>query len=313
MPCSKVDGNYMSTNSYTLTFTLRDETSFYNGIASKSGIIRDWLQFGVKEIHPTCLTNPKNPCGLPGNKKWINYPVLKKGPIPDPRDMVNASTGGVEGLRDSLLAANMEVGLRTNIVENLGDRIDSFTWGVILMQNAAAQMHHVKELAKQEQDKLDKQRKQFIIGVLGWVVMILPFVGEAGAALAGVSNIVRMLIFLGMSSTSLALGVYDIIQDPSAGTIVMQIFALITGLTPAKSFTEEMSRFVKVASAVRKFRGSVETFMAESLARDFKRFQAVTGRKREPQVCLRKGGKRELGGISEATSLSTEYTTSYMI
>jgi hypothetical protein len=126
-------------------------------------------------------------------------------------------------LTDVLLVAYLNVVLHTNDAEG-EDIVSAASMPVFMMQQAIDSMAGIKEIGAHI---IEENKKKLITLILSIVLMVIPFVGEAGGALfGGVAMVARIAALLEVAGNA-ALTAYDIVDDPASAPFA--ILGLLVG------------------------------------------------------------------------------------
>jgi GH18 family chitinase len=203
---------------WKIEMTLRDKDGFWKALADDTGILEDWIEFGTYEEETMC--NPP-PC----NKLYLTVtgiPKLKADyEIPDPKKIVSDAMGKSGNLESALTARIFDLGMGNWLGSN-GDVLTAMSVPVFLMENAVEGMDQAKELGEEVEKE---EAKSQLMMVLSLVFLIVPFLGEIGAVLAGATAIARVIAIAGASANA-GLALKDVIENPD-----MAPFALLDLIT----------------------------------------------------------------------------------
>jgi hypothetical protein len=110
---------------------------------------------------------------------------------------------------------------------------------VALIQQAIQAMIQVKAIGETE---VVNERKQLILEIVTAVLAVVPFVGDAAASAAGLSQLARVISLIGEAANG-GLTLYSIVEDPSSAP--MAIFGMLLG---GAGLTRDESSFAEMAS-----------------------------------------------------------------
>ena len=206
---------------FTLTYTLDDENGFFNEIATRYGIDKSWVKWGDEVTQRSCSgSSPDNDCE-PVVQSLMNYPQAADDfDVTNPKDVITTALPGIQGMQLQMTATQIEMklGLWSGSYE---DVVQVYSVPVFMLAQAVDSMAQVKDIGEQEQES---EEKNLILLIVSAVLFFVPFVGEAGLALAGFTTMSRVIGMLGELANG-ALTVYDIVQDPKSAPL-----AIIGGL-----------------------------------------------------------------------------------
>ncbi|KAK1146884.1 hypothetical protein N8T08_002210 [Aspergillus melleus] len=249
-----------------VTFKMRDEDGFYKALLADYGIQKDWIQWKetVKVLPPCTCPDPSQHCEICNDpnryaETYYNYPRRKDSDddidVPNPKTVIEASIPDVTSLSSTMLSSYFD--MRTFTLDaDYGDVATSFSMPVFMLQDATEQMKVVRRIGAKVEAA---EKKKLIMGILTIVFMIIPFAGEAAAAIGGATAIARMALVVGEAGNA-ALSIADIIDDPASAP-----FAIAGLLLGAGAAGRPTRRVFRLAADAR--RGmSAEKFMAFSTA-----------------------------------------------
>lgn len=225
---------------FTLTTTIQDEDAFFKMLASKYGIARDWVYFGTVRVfqEPHC-TPGKTDCTII-DRIWKTFPKAHDDfEVPNPKDVVTTAQGGIKTLLLNLLATEMEMA-SGHFPGSWEDAVDGLSLPVFMIQQAIENMDTVKDIGGEEEER---EKKELIFKILTVVCLVLPFAGEAGAALFSAAWIARMAAMLA-DAGDIAMSIQQIADDPSSAP--MAIMGLLIGSIPG--FAREASGWRKLGN-----------------------------------------------------------------
>lgn len=81
-----------------------------------------------------------------------------------------------------------------------------------MLQDAAEQIEKIKRIGKEVKEA---KKKELILNIISIVLVAIPFVGEATAALGGAVAIARAALVIGEVG-NVALSVYEIVDNPES-------------------------------------------------------------------------------------------------
>jgi hypothetical protein len=206
------------------TYALIDADGFYADVAETWGIDRSWIRFDKRRMKPS------NGCQYAGERVkeyqdeqdifFYNFPVANddKIEIYNPKQLIGDS---YDKAADML--ARFKTVRRFGLFDELtlaSDLVDATSLPAFTAEEAIASMQKVAEAA----DEIDRrEREDFIISFISGRLFFIPLVGEAaGAALASARTLLSLVGAVG----EVALGIYEVVQDPeNAFTAVFMALA----------------------------------------------------------------------------------------
>ncbi|KAK2788072.1 hypothetical protein FQN52_006909 [Onygenales sp. PD_12] len=206
---------------------LQDEDAFYPDLLNKTGVDKDWIEFGDRIVHasPGCRTPPPA-C----RTYWDDYPRRKDDvTIPNPKEVIASALKNLTEIRDMLEEAALESSLYL-FPEIEADVTTATDMPVFMTEFAVKSMEKIREVADEIEEA---QRKEMILGFLMGFLMLIPAVGEAVGAI-GLGTVGRFLTMLGIAGDA-GMAVYDVVEDPKS--IIIGLFmALIAGRAQGGGF-----------------------------------------------------------------------------
>jgi hypothetical protein len=92
------------------------------------------------------------------------------------------------------------------------DPVQVLAMPVTMVQQAVESIQQVKAIGQTEEDL---KKKELILTIVGAVLAIVPFVGDAAAAAAGLASLARAITLIGEVANG-AFSIYDIVGDPQS-------------------------------------------------------------------------------------------------
>lgn len=135
--------------------------------------------------------------------------------MPNPKSVIEASVPNITSLSSTMLTSYFD--MRTFTVDaDYGDVATALSMPVFMLEEATEQMQAIKKIGAEVKEA---EKKQLIMGILTIVFMVIPFAGEAAAALGGVAAIARIGLIIGEAGKALTIA--DIIDDPASAPIAI--------------------------------------------------------------------------------------------
>ncbi|KAF7854741.1 hypothetical protein EAF04_010309 [Stromatinia cepivora] len=217
-------------NDFYIYYTITNSTGFYADLQENYGIEADWVVLtevdwnssncipvdGLEELVVVpCVTHLE---------KWFGYPQMADSiTITNPKDLFTKAGPAMDQLPLDIAATRLDMilgqwnGSGTDVIE-------SYAMPVAMASQAIQSMDQVKVLGETEKEE---EKKRLILLVLTAVLGVVPFVGEAGAALAGLTALARSIAIAGEAANA-ALSIYSVVEDPSSAP--MTALGLLFGL-----------------------------------------------------------------------------------
>ncbi|EFQ99545.1 killer toxin alpha/beta [Nannizzia gypsea CBS 118893] len=260
-PCTEVDilvpgRDHQHQGRRGITFKMRDEKGFYKALNEKYAIEKDWVKFELYiKGDPTCIPNncpvPPNCPPCPDNTLYYyDFPRRiddkSKIKIANPKELVDKAVPSTEDLANLMMETYMQ--MRFNILDaEEADVVSAFSMPVFMLENAVEYIKKIKEIGKKAEEKAAAKKRELILGILSIVFAVIPFVGEAAAALGGAATIARAAFIIGEAGNA-ALSIVDIVDSPESAPFAVLGFLVgaagVRAKGPRKAFGD--------AAAVRK-------------------------------------------------------------
>jgi hypothetical protein len=211
----------------SIWFEIQDKAGFEKA-AADHGINPDWIEFGDldqtwRRCTPTAQPN-NMPCTL--ERTYRGFPIRKKDvKLDDPKEVIEAAKENLDKLETQFIARKMDLEL---FIWNGSpeDPVQVLPMPVMMVMEAIDKMTEVKDVAGEMEEA---KKKDLILSIIGGVLMLIPFVGQAvGQLVRGGTMIARLLIALGEIGNA-GMAVYDIVEDPSSAPFA--IMAWLWGST----------------------------------------------------------------------------------
>lgn len=206
---------------------MRDEDGFYKALNNDYGVQKDWIKWveSYDQLVPcncptndNCIVCPPGSSYLYGHISY-NFPRRKDEDeidVPNPKSVIEASVPNITSLSSTMLTSYFD--MRTFTLDaDYGDVATAFSMPVFMLEEATEQMQAIKKIGAEVKEA---EKKQLIMGILTIVFMVIPFAGEAAAALGGVAAIARIGLIIGEAGNA-ALTIADIIDDPASAPIAI--------------------------------------------------------------------------------------------
>ncbi|PQE29794.1 alpha-1,3-glucanase mutanase protein [Rutstroemia sp. NJR-2017a WRK4] len=251
-------------------WTLINSTEFYADLQQNYGISPDWVVLEDEDWDSCVSLNPTtNPC--PHHyETWHGYPQpAKKTTVTNPKDLFTAVGPAKNDLPNKIVATRMDMSLGQ--WEGSGDDVvQAFAMPVAMISQAIQAMKQVKVLGKKEEDE---EKKKIILLVLTAVIGVVPFVGEIGAATAGLGAIATTIAIAGLAANA-ALDIYTIVEDPDSAP--MAALGLLFGIGGLGAVARDAEGLAKIAALRRTMSGSEVVSLGATVDEDAALIQRIT-------------------------------------
>ncbi|KAK1561607.1 uncharacterized protein LY79DRAFT_645279 [Colletotrichum navitas] len=232
MGCQFLGLNKFADAEWTIDYSLRDADGFYAAVLEKLGIERDWITFGTIDLGWACRDVGSDRPGA-GNRPCLklehqktNAPISvqkEKIKVPNPKEVIRAAMPNMTNLANTLMVAHLDLTLHINEAEG-GDIVAAASVPIFMLQQAIRSMDNIKSIGAKI---LEENKQRLVLEILSIVLVIIPFIGEAGGALfGGVAMISRIAALVDVAGSA-SLTAYDIVQDPTSAPFA--ILSLLVG------------------------------------------------------------------------------------
>lgn len=221
---------------------LRDSTAqeFWSILKDQYGVERDWVTWG--RVAPFSSCNTGQVCHY---DSWNNFPVKAADSaitVDNPQDVWTGAQGNLAALPSQIDATFLDL-LYGSWDGSAIDTVQVYALAVSMASQAVLAMEQVKAIGKTQKEE-EKNR------LIGWIVtavlMIVPFVGEEAAALAGLSSAARAIALAGGAAN---LG-YDIsVVAGQPGSAPFLIMGWLMGAVGVARLDRNAESFSKMAAA----------------------------------------------------------------
>lgn len=197
-PCTEAHLSYPpgpSPGPRTVTFTMRDETGFYDALASKAGIQREWITWrDMDAINDPCVCPPTQP-GICPVDCTMNYYMRKNWPkrvsdkdkieIENPKSIIEEAIPSTDVLVGTIVGTYIE--MRMGVLDaDEADVLTAFSMPLLMMQDASNSIKEIKEIGKEQKET---KTRELVLGILSIVFAVIPFAGQAASALGGAARL----------------------------------------------------------------------------------------------------------------------------
>ncbi|KAH7028766.1 uncharacterized protein B0I36DRAFT_349766 [Microdochium trichocladiopsis] len=231
--------------SWTITYTLRDEQGYKKALSDDLGISPDWIVWGSRDRgvphvceRPTLCTDQYH--------QYLNGNFPRKAQqitVTDPKTIWDSAMANIGGLRDQFAAAILSVSL--GLYDPKHDPMEAaiaLAVPVQMLAQARQSMEQVKEIGGEIEER---EKKEHILLIVTIVLMVFPFVAEIGLEIAGLATMARLAMIAGEIANG-ALSVIDIMEDPSSAPMaIMGMLLGAAGAGKGKTLETNMEEAVK--------------------------------------------------------------------
>ncbi|OAR02019.1 hypothetical protein LLEC1_03422 [Akanthomyces lecanii] len=202
-PCTGIPHYWDQDSSFEVEYKLSDEDGFYKAASEKLGIDKDWIAFGDRTKDYDCRPNVNDATqGRPGRggscisppcskifRGRKNVPVKAgddKNKVGNPKEKLTNIMPNITALKDTLTSTYATVGL--GIYDDTQDRADvmdaivGYSPPILQLSESADSMRTIKDIGERANAV---KKRNLIISIINYILMALPFVGEAVGPLVG--------------------------------------------------------------------------------------------------------------------------------
>jgi chitinase len=259
--------------SFEIDYTLKDKDAFEEALEKELHIQADWIQYEDWNGYTRCEAgtggggsgpdakfkgppdnsthdNSTHIMGIP----CIHVEHLQKGfprkkasiTVTDPKDIMESAMPTIDSTRQQLKAGAMALifGIY-NATLDPADAATAMSTPVQMLAQAVASMEQVKDIGG---DIEEEKKKEKILLIVSLVLMILPFVAEVSAELAGFVMVARFAFTIGEVGNA-AMAVVDIIREPESAPFA--VMGILAGAAAGKGAKGIEQTFADAAAARR--------------------------------------------------------------
>ncbi|KAF0325693.1 chitinase [Colletotrichum asianum] len=272
-PCTEAHLSYPpgpSPGPRTVTFTMRDETGFYDALASKAGIQREWITWrDMDAINDPCVCPPTQP-GICPVDCTMNYYMRKNWPkrvsdkdkieIENPKSIIEEAIPSTDVLVGTIVGTYIE--MRMGVLDaDEADVLTAFSMPLLMMQDASNSIKEIKEIGKEQKET---KTRELVLGILSIVFAVIPFAGQAASALGGAARLATMALIIGEAGNA-AISIVDIVKDPNSAPFA--ILGMLVGAAGMRGGKPPREAFAEAGKA----RRALTPKMMESFSPEFRR------------------------------------------
>lgn len=206
---------------FNLYYDLVDPKGFYDALEKDYGIDKSWVKFGDQDYNQPCVGQIR--ICVPIRQIAHGFPQkADKIDVPNPKDVLTKAVPNMQSLQNKIDATWMDLVLGQWNGTAL-DAAQVLAMPVAMVQQAVDSMAQVKQIGKTEEEQ---KKKELILDIVTAVVAVVPFLGEAGLAAAGLANVARVVALVGEAANA-ALSGYTIVENPESAP--MAIVGMLLG------------------------------------------------------------------------------------
>lgn len=223
-------------------YVIDDQDKFWKDMDKKAGVTKDWIVFQNWQRYPdsSCSDN----CTGKGGSWTYNMPTLKDDfNLPDPSKIIGAAHDRMWDLAGKATTMSR---LASAGIGYEGAVADALLVPALMMTAAADEMKKIVKIVHEEEQR---ERQEFIGGLLGLLMFIVPILGEAAA---GISASFRVFINLAGELGNTAFTAYQIADDPTNAAATL-LGALLGGFGVAGGAFSE-SAFARTSKELSEMR-----------------------------------------------------------
>ncbi|PYH43499.1 glycoside hydrolase family 71 protein [Aspergillus saccharolyticus JOP 1030-1] len=208
--------------SYNIYFEVRNITLFEAWLLADYGIQPDWVRYDgthdrynicVGHLNPDCVAWTENFYGVPRKAAQVN--------ITDPRTVVAQALPHLDGLRQNILAAQLQtlVGAWPGFSDDI----------------AVSSMQEVVTIGKEEKAW---EHREMIEEILGAIFLVVPFLGELGAVSDTLADVAEIVAVVG-DAALIGDSIYEIVEDPDNSVMTILSTLLLTMAAARRDISDE--------------------------------------------------------------------------
>lgn len=256
-PCTEVKLMYdigVHAGTRTVQFSMRNETGFYDALANKAGIDRDWIywaeQDAINDYCPPCVNLPTN-CGpVCQNNGYmrLNFPKRKRNKddiaIPDPKLVVDAAIPSTEDFLFTMMGTYTSLRM-DQLDADQADAAIAYSMPILMLKDATTSIQEILKIGKEHKAT---HTRDLVLEILNIIFAAIPFTGAVTSGLGGAARIAQVAAIVDeLGSDALALAIVDIVDDPLSApfailSMIIGAAGLRGGKPPRKAFSAEMRR-----------------------------------------------------------------------
>lgn len=248
-PCTDIPHYWDEEATFEVDYELVDEDGFHAAVSDKLGIDKDWIAFGNRDKDYECRTTVNEatqrrpgmgntgappPCSRYYMKRH-NVPIKaddSKINIPSPKEMITSILPNITVLKDTMVTTSALVSLGiyddTPNGDNVMDAIVGYSLPVLQLAESVDSMKTVKDIGEKAHDEA---RRTLILSIISYILMALPFVGEAIGPVVGSATALARIALLVSQAGTVAVTIADIIKDPTSAPFEILGLILSSGFS----------------------------------------------------------------------------------
>ncbi|KAJ5256981.1 CAZyme family GH18 [Penicillium angulare] len=219
----------------TITYTMREEEAFYKALMDQYGISKDWIYWKDiwsdsegKQCHCPNLKHDCPECRQePDIEVYHNFPRKLDDDeieVANPKEIIEAAIPNITYLSTSMVGTFIQMRMGGLDVSDQ-DVATSYSMPVFLLGDVTEQMEQITEIGKKQKEADKKERINFILNIVSMVLVVIPFAGEATAAIGGATAIARAAAVVGEVSNA-AVTIAEIVNEPKSAPFAILGFLM---------------------------------------------------------------------------------------
>jgi hypothetical protein len=202
-----IDYDHITYSTFTITYHLDDADGFFEELARTANVLPEWVDLAGWD-REDC---EQSSCPII-NRERYNIPMENSSMVvPNPKDVALLAKPKLDELEIQLGVTYLEMMLGTWEGRE-DDPAMTLSLPLFMFHDAVSTMAEVKDIGE---DAAAAEKKNLILTIVGALLLVIPFLGEAAAVIAGMGNVARIIAIAGIAGNA-GLTVYEVIGDPKA-------------------------------------------------------------------------------------------------
>ncbi|OJJ73124.1 hypothetical protein ASPBRDRAFT_173463 [Aspergillus brasiliensis CBS 101740] len=220
-------------NDYEIYYDVINATAFWNNLTATTGIQKDWVQFGDKDVGSSCAVGSGKTC-------QPDEGVLKGYPLPadtitvsNPQTIIEDALPGIQNLTETIILTQI-LSATGAYAGSMNDVLLTISTVVFTLAQAVANMGVVVEVADSASEE---EKKAMIEEIIFGVLMVVPFLGEIRLISDSLEQLADMMSLIG-DAGALGSTIYGVATDPDSAILDIFEIALMGGDRTPEEFEE---------------------------------------------------------------------------
>ncbi|GLA14291.1 hypothetical protein AnigIFM62618_000667 [Aspergillus niger] len=220
-------------NDYEIYYNLINATAFWANLTATTGVQKNWVQFGDKDVGSSCGVGSGKTC-QPDKGVLKGYPLPADNiTVTNPQTIIEDALPGIYNLTETIYLTQI-LSATGAYGGSMNDVLLTISTVVFTLAQAVANMGEVVEVA----DKASEEKKKAMIEeIIFGVLMIVPFLGEIRLISDGLEQLADMMSLIG-DAGALGSTIYGVATDPDSAILDIFTIALMGGYRTPEEFEE---------------------------------------------------------------------------